>query len=82
MVVIRLQRRGTKKVPHHRIVVTERTRSQGGRILETLGHYDPSFNPPRVALNESRMVFWTSTGAQVSPTVASLVKRIKKAAAE
>ena len=79
MVVIRLQRRGTKKAPHHRIVATDRSRSQGGRVLETLGHYDPSFNPPRFALDEPRFVYWISTGAQVSGAVASLVKRQKKA---
>ena len=30
MVVVRLQRRGTKKMPHHRIVVTERSRAPRG----------------------------------------------------
>ena len=81
MVVIRLQRRGTKKTPHHRIVATDRSRSQGGRVLETLGHYDPSFNPPRFALNEPRLVYWITSGAQVSTAVAALVKRQKKARA-
>ena len=75
MVVIRLQRRGTKKVPHHRIVVTERSRAQRGRILETLGHYDPSYEPPHFAVDESRFVFWVSSGAQVSEAVVRLVKR-------
>ena len=79
MVVIRLQRRGTKKAPHHRIVATDRSRSQGGRVLETLGHYDPSFDPPRFALNEPRFIQWVSLGAQVSGAVASLVKRQKRA---
>ena len=78
MVVIRLQRRGTKKTPHHRIVATDRRRSQGGRVLETLGYYDPSYEPPKLLLDESRLVFWVSSGAQVSPAVASLVKRLKK----
>ena len=78
MVVIRLQRRGTKKTPHHRIVATERQRSQGGRALETLGYYDPSYEPPKFSLDESRLGFWVSSGAQVSPAVASLVKRFKK----
>ena len=78
MVVVRLQRRGTKKTPHHRIVVTDRSRSQGGRVLETLGHYDPSYEPPRLALNEPRLAFWISSGAQVSDAVSHLVKRVKK----
>ena len=79
MVVIRLQRRGTKKKPHHRIIAADRAHSQRGRVLETLGHYDPSYDPPRFALNESRLVFWVSSGAQVSGAVSGLVKRFKKA---
>jgi small subunit ribosomal protein S16 len=63
MVVIRLQRIGTKKQPHHRIVVAERTRPQRGRILETIGHYDPSQEPPLFSVDEPRMVFWLSSGA-------------------
>lgn len=77
MVVIRLQRRGTKKTPHHRVVVTERSRSQGGRVLETLGHYNPDFEPPQFSVNESRFVFWVSSGAQVSEAVSKLMKRFK-----
>ena len=78
MVVIRLQRRGTKKTPHHRIVVADRARAQSGRVLETLGYYNPSYEPPKFSLDESRLVFWVSSGAQVSPAVTSLVKRFKK----
>lgn len=79
MVVIRLQRRGTKKAPHHRIVVTDRARAQSGRVLETLGYYDPSFDPPKFSLDEQRMVFWLSSGAQINTSVAALVRQFKKA---
>ena len=78
MVVIRLERRGTKKIPFHRIVVTERARAQGGGVLEILGHYDPSEDPHRFALDESRLMHWITAGAKVSPAVVSLVKRFKK----
>ena len=81
MVVVRLQRRGTKKTPHHRIVVSDRQTSQRGRVLEILGYYDPSYNPPKFALNESRLTFWKSEGAQVSDAVVRLVKKFKKAPA-
>ena len=80
MVVIRLQRRGTKKTPAHRIVVTDRARSQRGRILEIIGHYNPAFNPPHLDLDQSRMTFWISSGAQVSDAVSHLTKRIKRTA--
>lgn len=78
MVVIRLQRRGTKKTPHHRIVVADRAHAQRGRILEILGYYNPAYDPPMFSLNEPRLVYWVSCGAQVSPAAASLVKNFKK----
>ena len=81
MVVIRLQRRGTKKRPHHRIVVTVRSHAQSGRVLENIGFYDPSFEPPRFSLDESRLAHWVSLGAQVSTSVERLVKQLKRVAA-
>ena len=78
MVIVRLQRRGTKKTPHHRIVVADKAHSQAGRVLEILGHYNPAYNPPKLLLDESRLTYWVSTGAQVSPAVSSLVKRLKR----
>ena len=80
MVVIRLQRRGTKKAPHHRIVATDRQTAQRGRVLETLGVYDPSFELPKFQLDESRLDHWVSNGARLSPAIAHLVKRLKKPA--
>jgi len=81
MVVIRLQRRGTKKAPHHRIVVMDRAAAQGARALEIVGYYDPSYEPPKFSLDEARLQFWTSTGAQVSEAVGHLIKKFRKAAA-
>jgi len=78
MVVIRLQRLGTKKTPHHRIVVTDQRRAQSSRVLEILGHYDPSTDPATFQVDESRLVHWISSGAQVSEALARLVKRFKK----
>lgn len=78
MVVIRFQRRGTKKVPHHRIVVTDRRKSQASRVLEVLGSYDPSTNPPKFSVDESRLVHWLSLGAQVSESLGHLLSRWSK----
>ncbi len=69
------------KKPHHRIVAADRQHSQRGRVLETLGTYDPSSEPPRLTLDEARVAFWMSNGAQVSEAVAQLVKRLKRAPA-
>lgn len=77
MVVIRLQRRGTKKTPHHRIVVMDKARAQSGRVLETLGYYDPATEPPKFSLDDSRLAHWMSRGAQMSDATVHLIKRYK-----
>ena len=78
MVVIRFQRRGTKKTPHHRIVVTDRRKSQAGRVLEVVGTYDPSTQPPKFSIDESRLAHWLALGAQVSESLRRLLKTHSK----
>lgn len=80
MVVIRFQRRGTKKTPHHRIVVTDRRESQASRVLEVLGIYDPSSSPAKFAIDEARLSHWVGTGAQISEALQRLLKRHRRAA--
>jgi len=75
MVVIRLQRLGTLKTPHHRIVVTDRRRSQASRVLEVVGYYNPSTNPPKFSVNASRITHWVARGAQVSEALGRILKK-------
>ena len=75
MVVIRFQRTGTKKTPHHRIVVTERTRAQRGRILEIVGTYDPSKQPAAFSIKQDRLAHWVSKGAQLSESLGRVLRR-------
>ena len=81
MVKIRLTRGGAKKRPHYRIIAIDHHRKRGGRPLEFLGTYDPGQEPERVELKSERIEAWLAKGAQLSPSVASLVKRAHKRAA-
>ena len=81
MVVVRFQRIGTKKTPHHRIVVTERSRAQSGRVIEIVGTYDPSKEPAMFTVKEDRLAHWVSRGAQVSESLGRLLRRQPKLAA-
>jgi small subunit ribosomal protein S16 len=74
MLMIRLARFGAKKKPFYRIVVIEKERARNGRNLEVVGHYNPLTDPAKVDLNRERITFWTKNGAQVSDTVARLIK--------
>ena len=81
MVVVRFQRLGTKKTPYHRIVVTERSRAQSGRVIEVVGAYDPSKDPAVFSVKEDRLAHWVSQGAQISETLGRLLRRQPKLAA-
>lgn len=82
MLMIRLARFGAKKKPFYRIVVIEKERARNGRSLEVVGHYNPLTDPAKVMLNHERIGYWTKNGAQVSDTVARLLKNNPQAAAE
>jgi len=81
MVKIRLTRRGAKKRPFYRIVAIDERKQRDGRPLEFLGTYDPIPNPERVDIKVEQLEAWIAKGAQMSPTVRSLVKREAKRAA-
>ncbi len=80
MVKIRLFRTGTTKRPSYRIVAMDSRRQRQGRVLETLGTYEP-LRGGAVTLREDAMDRWIANGAQVSDTVASLVRKRRRAAA-
>ena len=52
---IRLSRKGAKKRPFYRIVVSDSRRSRDGRFIDNIGTYNPVLtkdNPERVKINE------------------------------
>ena len=77
MVVIRLARGGAKKRPFFNVVVTDSRNPRDGRFIERLGFYDPKAPQGRESLRIAmdRLSHWQGQGAQVSDTVARLVKR-------
>jgi len=75
MVKIRLTRAGAKKRPYYRIIAIDDRRQRDGRPLEFLGTYDPKTQPERVVLHSEAIQAWLKKGAQLSPTVKSLIRR-------
>lgn len=76
MVVIRLTRAGAKSHPFYHIIATDSRNRRDGRYIERLGYYNPVARGAEVPLHivTDRLNHWTSVGAQLSPTVARLVK--------
>jgi small subunit ribosomal protein S16 len=75
LLAIRLTRRGAKKKPFYRIIVTEKRSKRDGRFIESVGYYDPCRNPAGLKLDRERLDYWIERGAQPSETVRSLLKR-------
>lgn len=72
--MIRLARFGAKKKPTYRLVVIEKDRARNSRAVEIVGHYNPVSKPKEVVIKHDRVDFWTKNGAQLSDTVARLIK--------
>lgn len=81
MLKIRLSRVGKKNKPHYRIVVCEHTKPIKGKFIEILGSYDPHRGKEKgLEVKKERIDYWVGNGAQMSPTVASLVNPTTKKA--
>jgi small subunit ribosomal protein S16 len=76
MVIIRLARGGAKKTPFYNVVVADSRNRRDGRFIERVGFYNPSAKAGAEALrvDQERVTYWQSNGAQMSDTVARLVK--------
>jgi small subunit ribosomal protein S16 len=76
MVIIRLARGGAKKTPFYNVVVADSRNRRDGRFIERVGFYNPSARAGAEALrvDQERVTFWQGQGAQLSDTVARLVK--------
>ncbi|MDH3288784.1 MAG: 30S ribosomal protein S16 [Betaproteobacteria bacterium] len=77
MVVIRLARGGAKKRPFYNLVVADSRRARDGRFIERIGFYDPMApaGRERLRLDRDRLTYWKGKGAQLSDTVARLIKQ-------
>lgn len=72
MLKIRLQRTGRINDPSYRVVVTEHTNGpKSGKPVEKLGSYNPK-TKERI-LNEERILYWLSKGAQASGTMYNML---------
>jgi len=83
MVVIRLNRCGSKGRPFFNIVFADKRVRRDGRFIERIGFYNPTAVEGEQGLRiaQDRLTYWQGVGAQASPTVERLIKQAAKAAA-
>ncbi len=73
MLKIRLRRVGGTNAPAYRIVVSDSRRTPTAKIVEELGHFDPTKNPPIVDFDRDKAKAWIAKGATPSETVKRLI---------
>ncbi|MFA6145190.1 MAG: 30S ribosomal protein S16 [Sulfurimonas sp.] len=67
--VIRLTRMGRKKQPFYRIAVTDSRKRRDGGWIELIGYYNPMTEPATVKVDDERLAYWLSVGAQMSDRI-------------
>ena len=77
-VAIKLYRIGKKQSPHYRIVVAEKRSKADGKYLEEIGLYNPMTKPPVININQDRLDYWTTHGAQPTEGMRKLLKQVNK----
>lgn len=75
MVRIRLRRVGLKKQPSYRIVVTDQRNARNGSFIEIIGTYNPRTRPSTEVVDEARVLYWLSVGAQPTEAVEGILRR-------
>jgi len=73
MLRIRLRRVGGTNAPAYRIVVSDGRRMPTAKIVEELGSYDPTKNPPSLTFDRDKAKAWIGKGARPSDTIRRLL---------
>ena len=76
MLKIRLARSGAKKKPFFHITVADSRKPRDGKFIERVGYFNPISRGKEVRLevNQERVDYWLSQGAQISQRVLTLIK--------
>jgi small subunit ribosomal protein S16 len=75
MVKIRLMRVGMKGAPSYRVVIAEASSPRDGRIIESIGWYNPLTEPSTIVSDGDKARHWLSVGAQPTDSTRSLLQR-------
>ncbi len=73
---IRLTRKGGKKHPFYRIIVTDSRSPRDGRFIDQLGYYDPNKDPADVKIDREKLKAWISKGAEPTLIVKQMLKKV------
>jgi len=56
--------------------VTEARSPRDGKVLETIGHFNPRVEPPLIEIDAERALYWLGVGAQPSEAVKRMLDKL------
>jgi small subunit ribosomal protein S16 len=68
---------GNRKNPIWRVVVADQRSPRDGRVIETVGRYNPQTDPSEIVLDTERIQHWIDKGAQPTNTVKKLMQAVQ-----
>jgi small subunit ribosomal protein S16 len=72
-VTIRLARTGRRNLPAYKVVVANTKDKRNGKVIDTLGHYNPSMKPVQLDINKDKYNAWKEKGALETLAVKKLL---------
>ena len=69
---IRIQLKRNKKEKNYSVIVTSKNTLKG-RVIETLGYYNPEGNWSYLKINMKRFLYWLSNGADCSKRIIKIL---------
>jgi small subunit ribosomal protein S16 len=73
-VKLRLARIGKRRSTFYRLVAIDEHKKREGRVIETLGTYDPHAQENKLKIKKERLDYWISVGAKPTATVSHLLQ--------
>lgn len=74
-VSIRLMKIGKKNYPTYRIIAIDKRKKRNSRYIEKIGVYNPHTNPYTLKINQERLDYWLTKGAQLSEGLKKLLSK-------
>ncbi len=74
MLKIKLQPTGKKHQRTYRIVVAEGKSKLSGKVIDSIGNYNPHDPENKITFNKDLYAAWLAKGAQPTDTIKNLVK--------
>jgi len=75
LLVLRLARTGRRNQPKYRLVVAENSKPLDGKVVEVVGHYNPTDPNKPLVIEKEVISAWLGKGAMPSNTVAKLLNK-------